>query len=315
LRTGSDRQPAARIINTVAGAASLSKVRGASIALAICLLRGLPLHAAAPAIIDDEGRALALERPAQRIVSLSPGATALLFAAGAGARIVGTASYSDEPAAARTIRRIGDAAGFDAEAIIALRPDVVVAWSGGTSAAQIEKLERLGLRVYRHRITRLDDLPASLRRLGALGGTEAAADAAAGTAAARIAALRGKYARSQRATLLVQVWDRPVYTIGGAQLMSDVVDACGYRNVFADLRDPGPAVSIEAVVVRDPAVIVALAPQDSQAREWLQGWRAIPTMSAVRNGRLIALSDARLSRLGPSIIDAAEELCARLAAR
>jgi iron complex transport system substrate-binding protein len=293
----------------------LCKVRGASVALAICLLRMLPLHAAAPAIIDDEGRALALERPAQRIVSLSPGATALLFAAGAGARIVGTASYSDEPAAARAIRRIGDAAGFDAEAIIALRPDVVVAWIGGTSAAQIEKLERLGLRVYRHRILRLDDLPASLQRLGALSGTAAAADAAARTAAGRIAALRAKYAQGQHATLLIQVWDRPVYTVGGTQLLSDVIDACGYRNVFADLRDPGPAVSIEAVLARDPAVIIALAPQDTLAREWLQSWRVMPTMSAVRNDRLLALSDARLSRLGPSIIDAAEELCARLAAR
>ncbi|HEX9138267.1 MAG TPA: ABC transporter substrate-binding protein, partial [Steroidobacteraceae bacterium] len=114
--------------------------------LIFSLLVQCGVASAALHIQDDEGRQLTLPAPASRIVSLAPGATAMLFAAGAGARVVGTAEYSDEPEAARHIPRVGDSQGFDTERILNLHPDVIIAWSQGTSAAQMEKLERLGLR-------------------------------------------------------------------------------------------------------------------------------------------------------------------------
>jgi iron complex transport system substrate-binding protein len=276
---------------------------------------------AALAIVDDDGRTLTLAAPAQRIVSLSPGATAMLFTAGASSHIVGTAGFSDEPEAARAIPRIGDSQGYDLERILGLQPDVVVIWSGGTNAAEIERLERVGLRIYRHRVTRLADVPGAVQRLGLLAGTEPVADAAAAALAARIAALRappGIAAGSAGATaarsVLIQVWDRPVYTVGGSQLLSDAVEHCGYRNVFGDLPDAGPAVSIEAVLTRNPAVILAVAPDEKQANAWLQRWQALPALRAVRDARLLTLSDQRFSRLGPAVIDATEALCARLQA-
>jgi iron complex transport system substrate-binding protein len=264
-------------------------------------------------VVDDEGHSIRMTHPARRIVALSPGATAMLFAAGGGDRIVGTAHFSVEPAAARRIARIGDAHGFDLERIVALHPDVVVAWSGGASAAQLAPLERAGLVVYRHRVVRLGDVAPAIERLGTLLGTQPTAHAAATALQARIEALRSQHRSAAPPRVLVQVWDRPVYTVGGAQLISDAVEVCGYRNLFGDLRDPAPAVALEAIAARDPDAILALAADPQMARDWLQRWHALPSLRAVQRGALLSFVDARLSRLGPEVVDATEDLCRVLA--
>ena len=263
---------------------------------------------------DDEGQLLSLPRPPQRIVSLSPGATAMLFAAGGGARVVGTPEYSVEPEAARNIARVGDSHGFDLERVLALRPDVVVAWTGGVSAAQLAPFHRAGLPVYRHRMARLDDVPRSLERLGALLHTEDEARRSASALRSRIAAIRIRYQRARAPRLLLQVWDRPVYTLGGAQLISDAAEACGYRNAYAELRDAAPAVSLESIAARDPDVILVLAADAQSARQWLEHWQTLPALRAVKDKRVLSFVDARLSRLGPAVVSATEALCATLAA-
>jgi iron complex transport system substrate-binding protein len=282
-----------------------------ALALASLLCCAAAAGAGAPALQlrDDEQRPIDLARPAQRIVSLAPGATAMLFAAGAGGQVVGTSAYSNEPAAAQRIAQVGDAQSFDVERILALHPDVVVVWSGGTSPTQLARLAGVGLRIYRHRLTGLDDIPPSLIRLGQLAGTEAQARTAASQLATRIAALRDRYRQAAPESVLIQVWDRPIYTVGRAEIMTDVVHACGYRSVYQDLADPGPAVTLESVLARDPQIILALAPDANAGRDWVAGWRAYPSLQAVRNGRVVSWTDQRLSRLGPSMVDAAEELC------
>lgn len=279
------------------------------------LAAGGPLRGASSAtepIIDDDQHTLQLAVAAPRIVSLAPGATAMLFAAGAGAQIVGTSDYSNEPAAAQRIERVGDSQSFDLERVLALHPDVVVVWSGGTNAAQIDKLERVGLKVYRHRIERLADIPESVRRLGVLAGTQSQARAAAASLSASIEALRRRYATAHGGTILIQVWDHPIYTVGRSELMSDVVGICGFNNVYQDLPDPGPAVSLESVLERDPDVILAVGSDQKAAEDWAAHWRAYPTLKAVHSGRLIPWTDQRLSRLGPSMVDATEALCSAL---
>ncbi len=284
---------------------------------AALLLGGLALLAAGAAAAwqarDDEGRSIALPHPPQRVISLSPGATAMLFAAGGGARIVGTPDFSVEPEAARAIARIGDSHGFDLERILALHPDLIIAWTGGFSEAQLLPFERAGLAVYRHRVTRLADLPAAIERLGDLLDTRAVAQRSADDLRRRIGALQSRYHRARAPRVLVQVWDRPVYTIGGEQLIDDAVSLCGYDNIYRELHDAAPAVSLESIAARDPEVILAVASDPATAQEWIQRWHAFPAMSAVRNGRLLSFVDARLSRLGPEVVDATEALCARLA--
>jgi iron complex transport system substrate-binding protein len=166
--------------------------------------------------------------------------------------------------------------------------------------------------VYRHRIRTLQDIPASLRRLGALAGTEREAQRAADQYAARIAALEQQHAGIKAGTMLIQVWDRPIYTVGRTELMSDVARICGYQNLYADLDEPGPAVALESVLARDPDTILAVGSDLPTAKAWLSRWRAYPTLKAVRNGRLIPWTDPRLSRLGPSMIEATEALCSAL---
>ncbi len=267
---------------------------------------------AAVTVIDDSGAHIALSAPAARIVSLSPGATEMLFAAGAGGRVIATVEYSDEPVAARQVPRIGDVAAIDIEKLLALRPDVAVIWPGGGNAAQIERIARLGLPLYRQQVGKLADLPASLRRLGALAGTQAVANSAASALDARLAALAARYAGSRQLTVLLEVWNRPIYTVGRSQLMNDALRLCGATNVFGDLPEQGPAVELEAVIARDPDAIVAAAPSGS-AQSWLDEWKRFPRLRAVRSGRLIPFEDDRFSRLGPSAIAATEELCRLLA--
>jgi iron complex transport system substrate-binding protein len=262
---------------------------------------------------DDLGQLLSLPASPRRIVSLSPGATAMLFAAGGEGRIVGTPEFSVEPEAARTIARIGDSHGFDLERILALHPDLIVAWTGGVSEAQLLPFQNAGLPVYHHRLARLDDIPGAIERLGALLHTEEQAHRSATLLAERIAAIRARYHRANAPRLLLQVWDRPIYTLGGGQIISDAAEACGYGNVYAELRDAAPAVSMESIAARDPDVILALATDTSTAQQWIEHWQSFPALRAVRNRRVLSFIDPRLSRMGPEVVSATEALCTTLA--
>jgi len=269
--------------------------------------------AAGRVVSDDLGHRLEVPPPPLRIVSLTPGATEMLFSAGAGAQVAATVEYSDEPAAARGVPRIGDVAAIDMERLVALHPQVVIAWPTGGNPAQRQKVAALGIPVYDQDVQRLADLPGSLRRLGALAGTDATAERAAAALAQRLAALERTYARgNSRPSVLLQVWNRPIYTVGGRHLMSDALAVCGARNVFGDLPESGPVVDVEAVIARDPDIIIAAAPRGEGAA-WLADWKRFGTLKAVRSGRLVAFEDQALSRLGPSVVDATEELCRAIA--
>jgi iron complex transport system substrate-binding protein len=269
--------------------------------------------AAAITVTDDTGARLTLPDHPTRIVSLAPGATEMLFAAGAGDRVIATVEFSDEPLAAKRVPRIGDATAVDIEKLIALRADVVVVWPGGGNPAQIAQVEKLRLPIYRQQVHKLSELPASLRRLGELTGTRDAAERNAKDLEKRLENLTRKYGKREPVNVLLQVWNRPIYTVGGSQLMTDALRLCGARNVFGDLQEQGPAVDVEAVIARDPDIIVAVAPPGT-GQEWLDDWRRFKTMRAVRTNALIAFEDARLSRLGPSAIAGTEALCTALEA-
>jgi iron complex transport system substrate-binding protein len=265
-------------------------------------------------VTDDLGRSVAVGRPPLRMVSLSPGATEMLFAAGAGAQVIATVEYSDDPPAARAVPRIGDVAAIDLERLVALRPDVVVAWPAGGNPAQRGKIAGLGIAIYDQQVERLSDLAGSLRRLGVLAGTQAAAERAARSLETRLAALAHTFGAhtERRPAVLLQVWNRPIYTVGGKHLMSDALTLCGARNVFADLPEPGPLVDTEAVIARNPDIIVAAAPPGEGAA-WVADWQRFPALAAVREHRVVAFENQALSRLGPSVIDATEELCRTIA--
>lgn len=278
--------------------------------------RGQSASPANPALVlnDDTGRRVTLPHLPQRIVSLAPGATEMLFAAGVGDRLVATVAFSDEPAAAKQVPRIGDVTAVDIERLVALHPDLVVAWPGGGNPAQVEKISELGIPIYRQQVNRLSDLPASLRRLGALASDRAVADRSARALEESLQRVAREYGGGKHPTVLLEVWNRPIYTVGGTHLMSDALTLCGARNVFGDLKELGPVVNTEAVIARNPDIIVAAAPP-GEGKRWLEEWKRFGSLNAVRNGRLIAFEDQRLSRLGPSVVSATEGLCKALVSR
>ncbi len=265
-------------------------------------------------VTDDLLHSLVVPEAPLRIVSLAPGATEMLFAAGAGGELIATVEYSDEPPAARQVTRIGDVAAVDMERLVALHPDVVVLWAAGGNPAQRAKIAALHIPIYEQQVERLRDIPAAVRRLGVLAGTSAVAERAAQAMAARLAALTAAYGThpGRRPSVLLQVWNRPIYTVGGHHLMSDALTLCGARNVFADLSEAGPIVDIESVIARDPDIIIAAAPAGEGAA-WVADWRQLKSLSAVRGHRVVAFEDQALSRLGPSVIGATEALCRTLA--
>ena len=278
--------------------------------IAAAVLEACAAANAATTVLDDAGRTVSLPHPARRIVSLAPSSTELLFAAGAGDRVIATVEFSDEPPAARRVPRIGDSNAVDFEQLIVLHPDVVVLWSGG-NPSQAARVASLHIPLYREQVSALADLPASVRRLGELTGTQDRAASSAAALAAELGALRARYSNRAPLSVLLQVWSHPIYTVGGTQLMSDSLRVCGARNIFEDLTALGPAVTVEAVLARDPDVIVAAAPQSSAA-EWLAEWRKFPHLKAVRADNLILFEDPRFVRLGPSVLPATAALCTAL---
>ena len=262
------------------------------------------------ALKDDRGRELVLQAPAQRIVSLAPHLTELLFAAGAGSLLVGTAAYSDFPALARRVPTIGDSSAIDIERVVALKPDVVLAWRSGNPAGTIAKLEQLGLRVFVTEPVTLDAIADQIVSFGRIAGSQAAARNAAERLRDDIAALRLKYQGRRRLSVFYQIWHQPLMTVNGKQVISSVIELCGGRNVFAGLKPLVPNVSLEAVLAADPEVIVTASEQP--AAQALSDWSAWKQLRAVRNGNLVVLPPDDISRPTPRLLNGARRLCASL---
>jgi len=275
---------------------------------AIILLWMLLLPAWADiSVTDDSGQRVVLDKPAQRIISLAPYITELLFAAGAGEAVVGATEFSDYPEAARSLAQVGGGGGLDLEAIMVLQPDLVVAWQSGNPRGQVERLQSLGITVFSSEPRRLQDVPETLRRFGRLAGTESVAAAQADSFNRRYAELQDKYAQRPRVSVFYQIWEQPLMTLNGEHLFSDVLRLCGGENVFNALPALAPQIDIEAVLLANPDVIVIAADDDDAPL--LAAWQRWPQLSAVRQGHVYAIQRDQLVRHSPRILDGAERLC------
>jgi len=259
-------------------------------------------------VTDDYGREVALAAPAQRVVSLAPHLTELMYAAGAGARLVGALEYSDYPAEAKALPRVGSEASIDLEALVALRPDLVIAWPNAGSVRAVERIAALGIPVFRSEPRELEDIARTMETLGRLAGTQAPAGAAARTFRERAARIERRYAQRARVRVFYQVWDRPLVTVNGDHVISKVMRLCGGENVMAALPALAPEIDRESVLRADPEAIVASGP-DGARPAWLDAWRAFPALAAVRHDNLYSIRPELLQRHTPRLLDGAEELC------
>ena len=217
------------------------------------------------------------------------------------------ATMAQVPANAGPVLLVGSSGGHLAQ-LLALRPSVVVVAVDVVQRVRIDRIRALGIPVYRVHVTSLAQMPDSLRRLGALAHTEVAARQRAARFSADLDVIRAKYRDRAPVKVLYQIWDKPIYTIGGEHVISDALAVCGARNIFSDLTTAAPAVTREAAIVRDPDLIVISAPP-AEANEWLAEWRKFPSVRAVREGRLESYLDERMDRMGPSVVQATASLC------
>jgi iron complex transport system substrate-binding protein len=280
------------------------------VAAGFCMLNW-PLAVHAVQVSDDMGREVRLEKPARRIVSLAPHTTELLFAAGAGEAVVGVVSHSDYPPEAAEHPHVGDAQNLDVESIVTLQPDLVVAWKSGNPTPQIEQLIRFGIAVFYSEPRRLEDIATNLERLGHLAGSDVPAYAAADQFRAETGRLREHYSRTAPVRVFYEIWHRPLMTVGGKHLISQLIRLCGGQNVFAELEVLSTAIDREAVLMADPEVIIASGITE-QRPSWLDQWRNWPQLHAVKHQHLYFVPPDLIQRHTPRVLEGARRLCDQL---
>ena len=292
-------------------------MRGVGVVLALVtagLIAATALKSASAApvsVSDDAGAIIRLAQPARRIVTLAPHLAETLDAAGARSRLVGVVDFSDFPTPVTQLPHVGSYARLDLEAIVALKPDLVIGWQSGNAPAQIDKLRALSIPVYLSQPNRIEDIAREIERFGVLAETSETAQTAAAQFRARLASIDRQFARQPTVRSFYQIWPAPLMTVSGRQIISDVLRRCGGENVFGQLETFAPTVTTEAVIAADPEVIIASGMGDSRP-EWLDAWKRWPTLTAVQRDNLYFVPPELLQRHTPRLLDGAERLCAAL---
>ncbi len=279
------------------------------IALCLCTLGSLAW--AGPSVVDAVGRTVSLEQPAQRIVALAPHIVENLFSAGAGSKIIAAVDYSDYPSAAKSLPRIGSAFSWSIEQVVALSPDLVVLWGSGNGMTALPQLQRLGLTVYVSEPGTLKDISASIRDFGVLAGTDHIARRNAAAFDADIDELAANGSQGPRLSVFYQVWNTPLQTVNGEHMISDVIELCGGKNIFAEQAQLAPHIALESLLEADPQVIVASGTDQSRP-EWLDDWRRYPVLQAVQHEALLHIHPDLIQRPTARIARGAADLCAQL---
>jgi len=277
-------------------------------AIAFSVLAAASAGAHALQASDDRGVTISFERPVEHIVSLAPHLAEIAFAAGAGAKLSGVSSFTRNPAEAERLPVVASHGRVDIERLIALRPDLVLAWQSGNSPLQIDRLERIGVRVFVTEVRALADIPRIIRLVGALAGSVEVAETRARQFEKEIADLRKRYAGERRVAVFLEIWHAPALTVNGAHLISDALRLCGGRNVFAAAKTLTPLVSREQILDARPEAIVT----SGFGSEALRAWRGLELVPAVRNRRIYAIDPDWLHAQGPHVLEGVRALCGRL---
>ena len=245
----------------------------------------------------------------RRIVALSPHLAELVFAVAAGDRLIGVSAYTDFPEAAARLPVVGDAFMLDLERLTILHPDLLLAWQGGTPAHVIDELQARGYRVEVIRTMSLQDIPLALRRIGELTGNTATANREADRFVAGLDSLADLASAAVPIRVFYQVSKRPLYTINGGHYVSQLIEICGGRNIFADLGKLAPLIGVEAVLERDPEVMLA---GDDAGPDAFSEWQRWPSLAANRYGNHFMMPAAEIGRATPRLLEAGAAICKAL---
>ncbi|WP_017939116.1 helical backbone metal receptor [Zestomonas thermotolerans] len=240
---------------------------------------------------------------AERVVSLAPSLSEIMLELEAGDLLVGVLDGDARPPALTHLPSVGRFGQLEMERLLLLEPDLLLLVAGSVPPAQQEQLRQLGFDLEVVAPSSLEELGHDFERIGRRIGRAEQGRRLAERFRAGVAALRQRYRRQEPLSVLYQVWHRPLYTIGGGQIIDDALEVCGARNVFADLQQPAPQIGIESVLARDPRVILG----GSSAE--LDIWQAWPQLAAVRLGQVWEVPDKGVERPSFQMLGALEQLC------
>ena len=266
-------------------------------------------------VTDMSGRPVCLDTRAPGIISLSPGATELLFAAGAGDRVMAVDQHSDFPAAVKQLPNVGGYPNVNVEAILAMKPDLVVVWTGGNSPKVIEQLESLGISTFHIDVVDFADIAQAIRLLGQVAGTEKAAERVVSDFTNRLHTLHSDYGHREPVSVFFEIWRSPLMTVGNGLVIDDVISLCGGRNIYGDVSGRIPKIGVESLITRDPQVIIGSDPKGDtpQTRKaLLDYWSQWQSLQAVQRQQLFSLPSDLIARPTPRILEGAEMICRQL---
>lgn len=247
-----------------------------------------------------------------RIVALAPHIVENLYSIGAGEQIVGTVEYADFPASANDIPRIGGHQGIQIEKLLALKPDLVLAWKSGSKADDLAQLERLGINVSYSDTRKVEKVADEVRRLGALTGREKAANETALQFQRKLSAIKAKHQGKQDITVFYQLWPEPMMTVGKNTWLNQLIEICHGSNVFSDNQTDYPLISIENVVVAKPEVII-IPDEESDTPQPVVDWQQWPEVPAVKHNQFIHVNADLLHRFTFRMLDGLDNMCNKIA--
>ncbi len=249
--------------------------------------------------------------PAQRIISLAPHITEMLFSAGAGHKVVGVVDYSDFPKAALDLPVIGSYNAINLERIIELNPDLILGWHSGNRLQDIERLKELGFKVVQSDVTIIDDIPNEIELFGQLSGTQAHALKEANSLRQSLSKIRQQYQNAQPISSFYEIWNQPIITMNGTQFISQALNTCGATNAFSDLKPLTAEVSLESIFERNPQVFF-LGGQQAFQKDWLTFWQKYPSLQAVKHQQIYLLDNNLYQRPTARLINALDDLCEKV---
>ncbi len=262
-------------------------------------------------ITDDLGQIFYLQKPAARIVALTPHAVELVYSAGAQQALVGVVDYSDYPEEAKKIPNVGGYAGFNIEAIFALKPDVILYWPEGNPVREIERLRKLKLPLFAINTNSFDDIARNLIQIGELTGRQAQSKKTAQDFLQKVAQLKKANAHKKTVRVFYQVWHEPILTQNKNSFISKLLELCGGENIFADLPMTSPQISVEAVLAANPEVILGSGVGGARP-QWLDDWQRYPSLQAVKKQQIFHTHSDWMHRPTVRLLLGAQEVCGLL---
>lgn len=258
-------------------------------------------------IVDDFGQEITLEKPAERIVSLAPSNTEIIFAIGAGDSVIGVTTYDDYPAEVIGIEKIGDFNGMNLERIIELQPDLVINYGEGITE-DTQRLVEAGITIIGFEPESIEEIIYTIERIGILTGKSNEAEILVQEMVAKEAELLSKIEGLEKKTVFYEIWHEPLMAAGPGSFVDQLIDLAGGVNIAADAESEYPQFDLEQLIERNPQVYLTANDLPEKTAESIAERPGYENIEAIKNGQIYLLDGNVLSRPGPRIIQALELL-------